>query len=81
MVSQVPRVYSRKSSFKKIFFSIKPLISVPLTDLSREIFLKITWFGADLLLFALAAMVCVAGSWLLPPRGVRQASAGCRRVK
>ena len=55
-------IYS-KSSLKKKKSSLKPLTSAPLTDLSREIFLKITWFGAGLLAFILAAVLTVPGSF------------------
>ena len=41
----------------------KPLTSVLLTDLSREIFLKITWFGVDLLSCTLVSMLSVPGSF------------------
>lgn len=43
------------------------ITSVPLTDLSREIFLKITWFGVDLL----AAILSVPGNFFHRGRYVR----------
>lgn len=54
-------IYSKSSLKKKS--SLKPLTSAPLTDLSREIFLKITWFGAGLLAFILAAVLTDPGSF------------------
>ena len=52
-----------KKLLKKKKSSLKRLTSAPLTDLSREIFLKITWFGAGLLAFILAAVLTVPGSF------------------